>query len=97
MSLPLVKRPSFGDTCFFSDVRSVNGDSWLTCWLPFARWARKVDDDAWSWKNVKKRFQKIESYHVEIPAEHKKYINPKAEGTVFFPLPSVSPQQKHKN
>jgi hypothetical protein len=49
-----------------------------------ARWARKVGDDAWTWKNVKQRFKKIESYHVEIPEEHKKYINPKPEGESSF-------------
>lgn len=53
-----------------------------------ARWARKVGDDAWTWKNVKQRFKKIESYHVEIPEEHKKYINSKSEDESFFLLES---------
>ena len=49
-----------------------------------ARWARKVGDEAWTWKNVKQRLKKIESYHVEIPEEHQKYINPKPEGKPSF-------------
>ncbi|KAI9050741.1 hypothetical protein LZ554_004861 [Drepanopeziza brunnea f. sp. 'monogermtubi'] len=56
----------------------------FSCWLigadeDFNEWARIVGDDAWTWKNVKERFKKIENYHVEIPSEHRKYINPKAE------------------
>ena len=56
-----------------------------------ARWARKVGDDAWTWKNVKQRFKKIESYHVEIPEEHKKYINPKPEGESSFLVKHKTP------
>ena len=57
----------------------------FSCWLigadeDFEEWARKVGDDAWSWKNVKERFKKIERYHVEIPKEHQRYINPKEQG-----------------
>jgi hypothetical protein len=44
------------------------------------RWARKVGDDSWNWQHVKERFKKIESYHIEVPEEHKKYINPEASG-----------------
>lgn len=43
-----------------------------------------MGDDAWCWKNVKERFKKIESYHVEVPEEHRKYVNPKAEGGLFL-------------
>jgi len=36
-----------------------------------------------NWENVKQRFKKIESYHIEVPREQK-YIHPKVEdhGTV---------------
>ncbi|KAE8443347.1 hypothetical protein EG329_001990 [Mollisiaceae sp. DMI_Dod_QoI] len=56
----------------------------FSCWVigadeDFNEWARKVDDDTWNWKNVKQRFKKIESYHVEVPEEDRKYVNPKAE------------------
>ncbi|KAF8858139.1 alcohol oxidase [Acephala macrosclerotiorum] len=56
----------------------------FSCWVigadeDFNEWARKVGDEAWNWKNVKQRFKKIESYHVEVPEEHRKYVNPKAE------------------
>ncbi|KAH6678315.1 hypothetical protein B0J14DRAFT_582430 [Halenospora varia] len=45
----------------------------------FDEWARVVGDDAWKWENVKERFKKVESYHVEVPEKHRKYINPKVE------------------
>lgn len=48
----------------------------------FNEWARKVGDEAWSWKNVKQRFKKIESYHVEVPEEHREFVNPKTEGSI---------------
>ncbi len=48
------------------------------------QWARKVDDDTWNWKNVKQRFKKIESSHVEVPEEDRKYVNPKAEGKLRY-------------
>lgn len=46
----------------------------------FDEWARKVGDEDWRWESVKERIKKIETYHVEVPEEHKKYINPKLEG-----------------
>jgi len=56
----------------------------FSCWVigadeDFDEWARKVGDDSWNWKNVKQRFKKIENYHVEVPEEHRKYIDPKPE------------------
>ncbi|KUJ20239.1 glucose-methanol-choline oxidoreductase-like protein [Mollisia scopiformis] len=56
----------------------------FSCWVigpdeDYNEWARKVGDDAWNWTNVKQRLKKIESYHVEVPAEHRKFVNPKAE------------------
>ncbi|KAK2626971.1 hypothetical protein QTJ16_004146 [Diplocarpon rosae] len=56
----------------------------FSCWIigaddDFDEWARQVGDDAWRWKDVKERLKKIESYHVDIPVEHKKYVDPKAE------------------
>ncbi len=62
----------------------------FSCWIigadeDFDEWARKVGDDDWNWKNVKQRFKKIESYHVDVAEEHQKYINPKVESK-FCPL-----------
>ena len=59
------------------------------CWVigpreDFDEWADRVGDEAWSWKNVKERFKKIESYHVEVPEGHT-FLKPKAEGQ-FFPF-----------
>lgn len=55
------------------------------CWVigadeDFEEFARLVGDDAWAWRNVKERFKKIETYHIEIPKEHQQYIGPKATG-----------------
>jgi hypothetical protein len=57
----------------------------FSCWVigadeDFNEWACRVDDDAWSWANVQKRFKKIENYHVEIPKQHRNYISPRATG-----------------
>lgn len=57
----------------------------FSCWVigadeDFNEWARKVGDEAWNWNNVKQRFKKIESYHIEVAEEHQEYVNPKAEG-----------------
>jgi hypothetical protein len=32
----------------------------------------------WNWENVKQRFKKFESYHIEVPKESK-YIHSKVE------------------
>jgi len=58
----------------------------FSCWVigadeDFNEWARKVDDDAWSWTRVKERFKKIENYHIDVPNEHKAHIHPKESGT----------------
>ena len=60
----------------------------FSCWVigpsdDFDEWAEKVGDDAWSWKNVKQRFGKIESYHVEVPEGHG-FIKPRVEGEFYF-------------
>lgn len=34
-------------------------------------------------EECEERFKKVESYHVEVPKEHQKYINPKAESELF--------------
>ncbi len=41
-----------------------------------------VGDPAWSWPEVKKRFGKIENYHVEVPEGHT-VVRPKVEGEFF--------------
>ncbi|TVY81898.1 Alcohol dehydrogenase [acceptor] [Lachnellula suecica] len=56
----------------------------FSCWIvgadeDFNEWARKVDDTAWEWKEVKERFKRIVTYHTEIPEEHRKFIEPKVE------------------
>jgi choline dehydrogenase-like flavoprotein len=56
----------------------------FSCWVigpidDFDEWAEKVGDDAWSWKNVKQRFGKIESYHVEVREGHG-FVKPRVEG-----------------
>ncbi|TVY48290.1 Alcohol dehydrogenase [acceptor] [Lachnellula occidentalis] len=56
----------------------------FSCWIvgadeDYDEWARKVGDEDWEWKNVKERMKKIETYHVEVPEEHRKFIDPKQE------------------
>jgi choline dehydrogenase-like flavoprotein len=60
----------------------------FSCWVigpsdDFDEWAEKVGDDAWSWKNVKQRFGKIEGYHVEVPEGHG-FVKPRVEGKFYF-------------
>lgn len=71
----------------YSRGKGLGGSSAINfaCWVigadeDFNEWAKKVGDDSWNWRNVKERFKKIESCHVEIPEEHRKFINPKAAG-----------------
>lgn len=76
-----------GQEIDYSRGKGLGGSSVINfaCWVigpdeDFDEWARKVGDDAWSWKNVKERFKKIENCHIEIQEELKVFINPKAEG-----------------
>ncbi|KAG0649714.1 alcohol dehydrogenase [Hyphodiscus hymeniophilus] len=55
----------------------------FSCWVigpsdDYDEWADKIGDEAWSWKEVKKRLRKVESYHIEVPEGHK-FIRPKVE------------------
>jgi choline dehydrogenase-like flavoprotein len=61
----------------------------FSCWVigadeDFNEWSRKVGDSDWEWRNVKERFKKIENYHVEVPEEHRKWVDVKAEGSYFI-------------
>ena len=56
----------------------------FSCWVigpsdDYDEWAEKVGDQAWTWKEVKKRFGKIENYHVEVPKGHT-FMRPQVEG-----------------
>lgn len=58
----------------------------FSCWIvgadeDFNEWSRRIDDKTWEWSQVKERIKKIESLHVQVPEEYRKYINPKPEGT----------------
>jgi len=73
-----------GQEIDYSRGKGLGGSSAInfSCWVvgpdaDYDEWASKVGDDAWLFKNVKERLKKIENYHVEIPKEHQKYINPK--------------------
>ncbi|TVY90072.1 Alcohol dehydrogenase [acceptor] [Lachnellula willkommii] len=57
----------------------------FSCWIvgadeDYDEWARKVGDEGWAWKSVKERMKRIETYHVGVPEEHRKFIDPKQEG-----------------
>ncbi|XMA11128.1 hypothetical protein WAI453_003919 [Rhynchosporium graminicola] len=80
-----------GQEIDYSRGKGLGGSTTInfSCWLigadeDFDEWAKKVGDGTWRWKNVKERFKKIENYHVDIPREHQKYFNPKAESE--FPV-----------
>ncbi|PQE17554.1 hypothetical protein CJF30_00009567 [Rutstroemia sp. NJR-2017a BBW] len=84
-----------GQEIDYSRGRGVGGSTAInfSCWVvggadDYDFWAEKVNDDAWSWKNVKERLKKIEAYHDEIPDEYREWVNPKPEdhGTTG-PLP----------
>lgn len=60
----------------------------FSCWVigadeDYNEIARITGDEAWSWLNVKQTFKKIENYHVEVPKEHRHYINPKSSGIII--------------
>ncbi|RDW71960.1 hypothetical protein BP5796_07994 [Coleophoma crateriformis] len=70
----------------YSRGKGLGGSSAInfSCWLigadeDFNEWAKRVGDDAWNWENVKQRFKKIESYHVEVPKDVQKWLGPKTE------------------
>ncbi|KAI9243043.1 GMC oxidoreductase-domain-containing protein, partial [Sporodiniella umbellata] len=58
------------------------GGSSLTNFMVYTRgssvdynaWSELVDDDNWNWENTQKRFQKIESFHNNIPKKNRKFI-----------------------
>lgn len=50
----------------------------------YDEWARLVGDSAWKWENVKEQAKKMLSYHVEVPEQFKKYINPNPAGEFTF-------------
>jgi choline dehydrogenase-like flavoprotein len=61
----------------------------FSCWVvgadeDFNEWARLVGDETWSWRNVKERFKKITSHHVNIAEEHKEFVNPAIEGNEYL-------------
>jgi choline dehydrogenase-like flavoprotein len=79
-----------GQEIDYSRGKGLGGSSAINfcCWVigpsdDFDEWAERVGDDAWSWKNVKSRFGKIESYHVDMPEGHK-FLKPKVEGEWLF-------------
>lgn len=83
-----------GQQIDYSRGRGLGGSTAINfcCWVvgadeDYNHWADLVGDDVWRWNNVKERFKKVESYHVEVPEEHKKYINPKAEGKELLSIP----------
>ncbi|MCJ1230773.1 hypothetical protein MMC12_007447 [Toensbergia leucococca] len=45
----------------------------------YDEWANLVDDEAWSWEQTNRRFNKIETYHGEVSDEFKAYVNPSYE------------------
>lgn len=60
----------------------------FSCWVigpsdDYDEWAEKVGDQAWSWREVKKRLGRIESYHVEVPEGHA-FVRPKVEGEFLY-------------
>ncbi|KAI9795241.1 MAG: hypothetical protein M1835_006137 [Candelina submexicana] len=42
----------------------------------YDEWARLVDDDIWSWENVKRRFKRIEAYESVKDKKIRRYIQP---------------------
>ncbi|KAI9697245.1 MAG: hypothetical protein M1836_004809 [Candelina mexicana] len=42
----------------------------------YDEWARLVDDDTWSWENVKRRFKRIEAYESVKDKKIRRYIQP---------------------
>jgi hypothetical protein len=50
----------------------------------FNEWARKVGDEDWEWGRVKERIKRIETYHVEVPEEHRKFIDAKPAGMFVY-------------
>lgn len=71
----------------YSRGKGLGGSSAInfSCWVigadeDFNEWAKKVEDDAWNWQNVKQRFKKIESYHTEVPTDVQKWLAPIPEG-----------------
>lgn len=76
-----------GQQIDYSRGRGLGGSTAINfcCWVvgadeDFNEWARLVGDDEWNWKNVKERMKKVTTYHVDVPEDHKRWINPKAEG-----------------
>ena len=37
-------------------------------------------DEEWRWGKVKERVKRVETYHVEVREEHRRFIDPKADG-----------------
>ncbi|KAJ8061383.1 hypothetical protein OCU04_010439 [Sclerotinia nivalis] len=75
-----------GQQIDYSRGKGIGGSTAInfSCWMiggaeDYDAWAEKVDDDTWSWVNVKERFKKIEHYHDEVPDQYRELVNPKPE------------------
>lgn len=80
-----------GQQIDYSRGRGLGGSTAInfSCWIvgadeDFNEWAKKVGDETWKWANVKERLKKLETYHVEVPEENRKYLDAKQEGK--FPV-----------
>lgn len=76
-----------GQAIDYSRGRGLGGSTAINfcCWVmgadeDYNEWARRVGDDAWKWENVKERMKKVTTYHIDVPEEHRQFIQPKQEG-----------------
>ncbi|KAK5053259.1 hypothetical protein LTR84_002233 [Exophiala bonariae] len=56
----------------------------FSCWTigpkdDHDRIAQLIGDEEWKWENAHERYKRLENYHYDVPAEFKKYLNPRAE------------------
>jgi choline dehydrogenase-like flavoprotein len=71
----------------YSRGRGLGGSTAInfSCWVvgadeDYEEWARMVGDEAFGWKEMRERLKRVESYHVEVPEENRRFVNPRVEG-----------------
>lgn len=82
-----------GQEIDYSRGRGLGGSTAInfSCWVvgpgaDYDEWADIVGDEDFAWSKMQDRLRKIENYHVDVPKEHRRFIDVRAEGKLFFIL-----------